>query len=287
MTFRSDVKSLCQPSFWTGLAPQLTISSEPDFAVPHCFTPGELWDVSQHFQDQGYLYLPTVIEPAEIASVSQALVALEAAGLPPVFIYVFDQPWEIFHRLSNLIGYFLGDQFALLPNFWAWHVAPVPGQGGWPPHQDCQAETRFTDADGEETLMSLSLWVPLVDVSEQNCCMYVLPRSVQEKYAPPISEPEQINLTDGVALPANAGSVMGWPQDLYHWSGKMPEGASVPRMSLSLEFQNPAFSPLAEPLLDVASPPPFEERLALIAAQFEKYRHMESCDFNVKGLPLL
>ena len=48
-----------------------------------------------------------------------------------------------------------------------------------------------------------------------------------------------------------------------------------PRSSLSFEFQNRVFEPLAEPLLDVKNPPDFETRLALINGQFEKYRHID------------
>jgi hypothetical protein len=69
---------------------------------------------------------------------------------------------------------------------------------------------------------------------------------------------------------------MGWRQDVYHWGGRASAYAREPRISLSLEFQNAAFDPLAEQLLSLEHAPAFLDRLCLIAAQFEKYRHMQS-----------
>ena len=111
--------------------------------------------------------------------------------------------------------------------------------------------------------------------------MVVLPRSREMLYDPAITDPAQINADDAIALPAKAGSVLGWSQDLYHWSAYVPANAKEPRISLSLEFQNPAFAQLAEPLLDIGRPPPFKDRLSLILRQFEKYKHMEHVNFDV------
>ena len=169
----------------------------------------------------------------------------------------------------------------MLPNFWAWHIPTNEGASGWPAHRDCSGQTRFQNSDTGDTLMSLSLWVPLTDVTADNACMSVLPRSHELRYDPPLTDPEKINPDDGIPLPAKAGSVLGWSQDLYHWSGRMTENAKTPRVSLSLEFQNPAFAPMAEPLLDIRTPPSFEDRLQLIADQIPKYQHMEPMAFRL------
>jgi len=287
MSHQPAASLLRSSTYWQELAPGLSVGGERADTSTVEFSELALAEISEHFHAQGYLNLAPVFSETELAPLKRALGAFADAELPPVFIYLYDQPWQLFGRLGKLIEYFLGAHFALLPNFWAWHIPSISGEGGWPPHQDCQAKTRFVEGDGEQTLISLSLWIPLVDVSEDNCCMYVLPRSQEHKYKPAITDPDQIELTNGVALPAKAGSVMGWSQDLYHWSGRMSVAANQPRLSLSLEFQNSAFAPLAEPLLNVTTPPPFETRLALIAAQFEKYKHMEYREFDITGLPTL
>lgn len=241
--------------------------------------------ISKRFHEDGYLHLQPVFDADELGALRQGIVALGQAGLPPVFIYLYDQPFILFAKLRHLIGHFLGPRFALLPNFWAWNVPLQQGASGWPAHQDCQAQTRFPSGDGGDVLMSLSLWIPLTDATPDNGCMSVLPRSNERHYDLPLDDPSDIRAEHGVALPAKAGSVLGWPQDLYHWSNTVTENASKnalePRLSLSLEFQNPAFDPLVAPLLDVARPPSFETRLELVRQQFPKYQHMEDSGFDV------
>lgn len=270
------------PAFWERMAPNLGLDIKRPQAPCIEITTEALTGVSASMARDGYFQLPPLFKAVEIDAIRAGVLALVNAGLPPVFIYMYDEPWALFQRLQPVIGQFLGDQCALLPNFWAWHIPTIEGASGWPKHRDCSAETRFVSRDAGTTLMSLSLWVPLTDATPDNGCMMVLPKELEMAYDPPITDPDQIHQSAGLSLPAQAGSVLGWAQDVYHWSGSVTANAESPRISLSLEFQNPAFSPLAEPLLDAANPPPFAERLALIRAQIPKYRHMESVDTDLK-----
>ncbi|MEH6546749.1 MAG: phytanoyl-CoA dioxygenase family protein [Sneathiella sp.] len=250
---------------WLKLAPGLTIGSDGS-PPPLVFLDTDKDRSASKLHDDGYFQMPPVFTEAELAPVRNALLHFRDEKIPPVYIYLYDQPWHLFHRLTHLIEHFLGDKYAILPNLWAWHLA-VPGEAGWSPHRDCDADTVF-DIGGDKILMSLSLWLPLTDTTPENGGMYVLPRTAQ-------TGSDEIDLTKGVALPARAGSVLGWAQDLYHWGGEYTADASGPRLSLSLEFQNRAFDPLIEPLLDFSKLPSFDERLALIDAQFAKYRHID------------
>lgn len=271
-------------SFWQAINPQLTIGApiRPD---PLRLDGASLDGISQKLTEDGWLQTPPLFSEDVIGPLRQGVLNLGDRGLPPVYIYVYDEAWRLFAALRPLISHFLGEDFRLLPNFWAWHVPTTKGASGWPPHRDCQAKTRFADGLGGELLMSLSLWVPLTDASTDNGCMHVLPRDREAGYNPPLDDPDRIDLAQGVALPAQAGSVLGWPQDLYHWSGQATGRSQTPRISLSLEFQNPAFAPLRDPLLDIANPPGLDERLALIAEQIPRYRHMEQLEFDPATLP--
>ena len=262
---------------WARINPHLSIGGN---STPSAADLPALAEISRHLEEQGYLHLPPAFAEAAIRDLRQGLENLARHSLPPVCIYVYDQPWLLFAALRPLISHFLGDDFRLLPNFWAWHLSTEPGSSGWPPHRDCQAETRFPDGLGGQILMSLSLWVPLTDATIDNGCMHVLPRPMEARYDPPLDDPDRIDFSHGKALPAKAGSLLGWPQDLFHWSGRATGRARIPRMSLSLEFQNPAFEPLRAPLLEIDRPPPLATRLALIADQFERYRHMEDLTFD-------
>ena len=264
------------PGFWRKLAPQLTIGERADNHDAIKFDRSVLSAISNTLGQDGYLHLPQQFCRQQTDPVYMGIKALESEGIPAVYIYLFDQPWVLFSRLGQLIRYFLGANFALLPNFWAWNIPARKGASGWPPHQDCQARTRYSDGSGGDILLSLSLWLPLSDATLENGCMSVLPRSNEHHYDMPLDDPADIRSEHGLALPVQAGSVLGWAQDLYHWSNRVTEKAEGPRLSLSFEFQNRAFEPLSEPLLDVHTPPDFETRLRLIKMQFARYRHMES-----------
>lgn len=264
---------------WQQLNPQLRISGPDQIASDVVeigadeggFDGGRL---SDRFWDEGYFLLRDVLPTDELAKLRSGIETLVANGMSPSLIYLYDEAWDVFRRLRPLLSHFLGDRIGLLPHFWAWHVDPRDGGRGWPPHRDYQGES----AIGDDMLISLSLWVPLSNATPDNGCMYVLPRSFEKCYALPVSKPEDVALQDVRALPAKPGAVMGWRQDLYHWGGRASGHADEARVSLSLEFQNAAFDPLAEQLLSMEQPPAFLERLSLIASQFEKYRHMQSID---------
>jgi hypothetical protein len=73
------------------------------------------------------------------------------------------------------------------------------------------------------------------------------------------------------ALPAGAGSNLGWRQNLLHWGGKSCERALEPRISLGFEFQRGDTRPYNDPLLDPLAIPGFEQRLGLIGKQILQY----------------
>ncbi len=262
--------------FWRELAPQMSVQSPVIADDTIKLSRKTLDSLSASMGKDGFLQLAPVLDMVEIALVRGAILALQKAGLPPVFIYMFDQPWALFHRLRPLVSHFLGVNYALLPNFWAWHIPTVEKSSGWPIHCDCNGQTRFENPTLGQTLMSLSVWIALTDATLDNGCMYVLPRTNERFYPAPIDTSTGIDSAHRLALPVAAGSVLAWTQDLYHWSGQVTARAECPRISLSLEFQNPAFEPLAHPLLDLSAPPAFLNRLSLVLRQFEKYKHMET-----------
>ena len=268
-------------SFWQRLAPQLSINDDFQTTCSIGISNDILQYLSRSMNKDSYFYLPPFLEKSETEPIRDAILTLIKEGLPPVFVYIYDQPWSLFDRLCPIIQLFLGNRFSLLPNFWAWHIPPIKGSSGWSAHTDCNVTTRFENIDSGTTLMSMSLWVPITDATMENGCMAVLPRSREVLYDPTITDPRQIRPDDAVNLPAKSGSVLGWSQDLYHWSRYVTSSATTPRISLSLEFQNPVFSPLGHSLLDIKQPPSFKERLALILSQFDKYKDMENTNFKI------
>ncbi|WP_417841135.1 phytanoyl-CoA dioxygenase family protein [Terasakiella sp.] len=268
-----DTRRLLDLSYWKALNPHLTITQSPSFHPPLEIERARLDQISDTLHHDGYLHQSPLLQDKDIAALRLGIENLVHAGWPAAFIYVYDQVWDFFYQLNGFLSHFLGDRYGLLPHFWAWHIDKDDKgtTSGWPPHVDYSGECAFFD----DYLISLSLWIPLTDATPENGCMNILPLSRQKEYETPIKEPTDILLQDVRCLPAKAGSVLGWRQDLWHWSGRSSKYATEPRISLSLEFQNRAFDPLCPPLYDLTSPPEPEQRIRLICGQFAKYDHME------------
>lgn len=261
------------PSDWITLVPDLTIGAS-DSIVEIVFPEKDLETIADQFWARGYLALPPVLTRSRVQQLAEAATVLQAHDLPPVCLFLFDQPWQLFAELNGLLRHFLGASFAVLPNLWAWHLNR-PGQAGWPMHRDCDAETVFKVGE-DELLMSLSLWIPLTDTNEANGCMHVVPRPLSNLLENASDDPRTYLAKKSQPLPAAAGAVLGWAQDIYHWGGEFTQRAAGPRISLSLEFQNMSFDPLDEPLIMLSDLPDFDQRRTLIMGQFAKYRHMEA-----------
>ena len=258
------------PDYWHAVCPDLRLCAGDgpvtERLEPHAITAAHLGQASESMNASGYLCLPYVLPIDDCLRVADGITSLRKQNIPAVMIYLYDEPWTLFRKLSPLVAHFLGDGFKVLPHFWAWYVPPEKGAAGWPAHQDCQARTRFDDGFGGATLMSMSLWVALSDATLENGCMAVHP----------LDTTLHDDKTKGVPLPVGTGGVLGWGQDVWHWSRTVTDNAEHPRVSMSFEFQNAAFQPLREPLLDLCNPPPFAERLKIIEEQFARYKHMEA-----------
>lgn len=264
-------------SFWQEVCPDLTVAADKsrDLAAARTtLSEGHLSDASDTMDNGGYLSLPKVFDGDDIARCRTGIELLVDRGIPAPFIYMFEEPWALFAGASELIEHFLGQGYRVLPHLWAWHIAPDRGNRGWPLHRDSEDST-IVDHGGIAQLVSLSLWLPLSDAPDDGACMNVLPLDRSAPYRPAPQSVDAIDPEDLKALPAKAGDILGWRQDVYHWSSAFRSGRTTPRISLSFEFQNPMFDALAEPLLDPFRPPGFQERLQLIRDQFEKYRHIE------------
>jgi len=265
--------------FWRTLNPQLSITTNKLKCSPLAGIDEKcLSKVSDSLWQDGYLNCQALYSEEELSPLRLAMEHFHEQGIPQAFIYVYDETWSLFLKARTLLCNFLGDDYRILPHFWAWYIEPGKGKG-WPPHRD-SADQSVIELYGQEMLVSLSLWLPLTEATPENGCMSVLPLSCEREYDTPVTDPSQIPLQDILCLPARAGSLLGWRQDLFHWGGRSHNSAKTPRLSLSLEFQNAGLDPLCEPLLDPQHPPTPQERLDLIIQQFDKYRHIADLPDN-------
>lgn len=262
---------IARPEFWREFAPGLHVVDRRSAEAVRFVAPPEeqLAAIRAAVQEEGYFHASGVKWPVDVRLMAQTVRALDAAGLSPVFAFVYDEFWMPFHSLHPIYQGLLGD-YRLLPDFWVWNVDPARGQSGWRPHRDKGRQALFPDG----TPKSITTWMPLSKATPLNGCMYIVPANHDPTYNTPQEGEWNFELPSVRALPAEPGDVFMWNQAVLHWGSKTSPRGGESRVSMAFEFQRadvPAFNaPLLEPLqlLDFAS------RLKLIAKQVLQYRHM-------------
>jgi hypothetical protein len=256
--------------FWKELAPKLHIGKT---IGDDAFEVKDGAGKSEKLVREGYIHLASPGLKCPFEEIAKIFTEIVSRGLPPVFSFVYDELWMLNKQLSHLMRVLLHKDYALLPAFWAWRVAP--GERGWKPHRDKLVGSLFPNKKPK----SLTVWIPITEAHPLNGCMYVLPADRDPQYGinntcpfPGLSAEE---LQEVRALPAKAGDVLVWTQHIFHWSGHAADRHDLPpRMSVSFEYQRGDTPAFKEPLLGSAIVPTFEERLALISKQVLQYRHM-------------
>ena len=256
--------------FWRSLCPNLAI--EGRFDVPSANLP-DLDILLTHVKTEGYVNEPDVLPNQYVGRLRNAVRSLQEHGIPPAFAFVYDEFWLIFRSLSPFLTKVLGPEYRILPAFWAWYVEPSDAAAGWTPHRDRPGAGIAADNAPD----SLSIWLPLTDATPLNGCMYVLPAHLDESFRrrngmeSGETKFEGVNLQNIRALPAPAGSLLGWNQALYHWGGRASKLGRGPRCSISVEFQRGDKPALSSPLIHPEVLLPFRDRLGLIGHLTRRY----------------
>ena len=210
---------------------------------------------------QGYFEVPPALPPDLVARVRDDVQrAAEDAFLE-------DAMWDLLDLLVPFAREALDSDVAILPAFWAWRL--TPNESGWTPHRDDIAHAR--DADGE--LAAVTVWVPLTDATTKNGCIYCVPAYWDIAYQSRTCNTVIMSENSVRALPAPAGSVLGWSHALLHWGGRCGPD-ETPRLSTSFELIRADLAstvPLAHP---AGWRPPSSERKALMDRMRERYAHM-------------
>ena len=225
-------------------------------------------DLDECLRDDGYFHLAHDFG-LDLAMMADTVRRFSAAGIPPVFCFLFDEFWAPFHALDAMYGGVLGP-YGLLPDFWVWNVDPAKGESGWTPHRD--RGRMALRADGRP--ITLTTWIPLSDATPLNSCMYLVPAHADPTYGTPREHEYRFELPAIRALPAKPGEVLVWNQAVVHWGSRSSHRATESRISMALEFQANDSKPFNTPILSPNEPVPFDLRLRLIAKQVLQYRHM-------------
>jgi hypothetical protein len=280
---RLKAEDLRDPAFWREHFPELDLSGPVDAArhageMPYGAT--ELSADAERMAEDGYFQgshpILETLAP-KLATASRRCVEL---GLPPVFLFLFNDVWRCFYALRPALEPFLGSPLWALPDFWMWHVDPKTGEAGWAPHAD--KGPKSLDHDGRP--LSVTVWIPLSKATPLSSCIYVLPASRDPGYLAP--ERRQVDLTQVRALPVQPGEFLCWNQAVFHWGSASSRFAEEPRISMALEFQRTGMRPFNEPLIRDPETLDFSGKLWLVAKQILQYRHMYAVDPAIESLAL-
>jgi hypothetical protein len=263
--------------YWRDLIPSAAIEGHAPEGALVRIAAKDATREARRIADEGYFHLGNALSSGWVDRTYRAVEAVRTAGWPAVFAFVFDDCWSIANSgpLLDFLGSSLGDGCRQNTVVWAHWVPDATGSAGWRPHIDSKGQgDRF-----------LSIWIALSDATVDNGCMFLVrPRAVTPEIAQAIDARMDLPyasyrhlLHNVVALPATAGSIIGWRGDVLHWGG-LNTGGAAPRASLALEFRShdSTASQFEAPLIDPREgPPPFRLRLFAVAKALREYSKFE------------
>jgi Flp pilus assembly protein TadD len=222
-----------QADFWLDLNPALSITDTPfnrdltDFEID----PEDIDPYVAQIIEEGYFNIPTLVPQTETERIRDAIKVIVTKGLPPVFVFVYDEAWQIFGRLNKLVDAVLDPGFALkLAGIWAWHIDNE--SAGFRPHRDLLNN----DIHSSGRPGNLTVWIPFTDATPRNGCMYLLPVNLDPNYPDRLNNIDIKDLQSVRAMPAAAGSVLGWGANVLHWGSRSSRWAGEPRISCGVAY---------------------------------------------------
>lgn len=271
-------------AYWRRLTgSQLTIAAADATLPALALADADARAAIAQLHEDGYFTPLLVLPPSALVPLNRAIDAVVDAGWPAVFAWVYDQFWCCGRvaALAEVIARHLGPGYAQIPHVFVHVVPAATGASGWTPHFDRAGRQRAR----------ASAWLALTDATLDNGCMHLVPR----RALPPTFRhtPGMIATADALralqavrALPAAAGSMLGWDFDILHWGGRAVH-AGVSRRAISMEFIAAGEPPDADesPLIDVSGPlPPFADRLRIIGEAIRAYERFEPGLIRYRGI---
>ena len=264
--------------YWRKLIPHLSIGgdSKPERVEKSSIGSLRQRELLEGLTREGYFQTGPLLSAAVLGQMRECVEILKANGWPSIFAFIYDQFWLVWRApsLVQLLSVALGPGYKVIPHMWCYYVHPIRGASGWPPH-----------ADGLGMLKRLTVWIPLSDATLDNGCMYVIPKDLLPEgmsdgvcnSKPVTSEGVAHLLQSSRALPAQAGSFLGWDFNVIHW-GSVCHKVAEPRISISLEFIGEHTEPADDemPVFDLQSTlPTFVQRLHIIGKGILLYHDRE------------
>ena len=233
------------------------------------FEDDELAILKQTLIHEGYFQTRPVISQSQLECLIELIDGVMSAGHSPAYALLYDEFFSVMASLSNLIAGLLGQNFLIVPDEPDVYFIPTSDEhSGSGPHRDT---LRFPEMYTDEGLPKMiNIWIPITDATTENSCMHVIPAQYDDDYKTPRSMDELADhlpnqaLQKVRALPAAAGSVLGWSTELIHWGGMSSDQAKIPRLSFAMYFQRGDCANYHPSAMAPSSRIPFDLRLYCI-----------------------
>ncbi len=280
------VEKATDPDYWRKLIPGLSVggSVSGDALEAAPLDARRRSELAGQIREAGYFQTAPLLEASLMERMRNGVEVLRREQWLPVFAFVYDEFWQVTRTpsVSGLLAEVLGPGYRQNARIWCFYIPPVGGSRGWKPH-----------VDGYDKPNRMVVWVPLSDATVENGCIYVIP---------PRLIPEEVRDFSGLrsvaaqhvsallhashALPAAAGSVLGWNFQVIHW-GSTCGRAEHPRISVSVEFLGEREEPHPDEVPLMAgrgAPPEFVHRLRAIGKAILDYPRFEARLVRYQGL---
>ena len=261
---------LVSKDYWQEFAPELNIE-ELEIKEPLAALGIESQDL---MIKEGYVNLRDLDLGFDFSKLESVISKLASQGLLPVFAFAYDEFWLLQAKFKNILGGFLGEDYKMLPAFWAWHLDPAQEEAGWEPHRD--RDRHALEEDGSP--LAVTLWIPINEANPMNGCIYLVPANRDRAYNTERESSFDFEYAAVRALPAKPGDALIWNHAILHWGARASERATSPRISIALEYQRGDIKQMKDIIIEPQLLPSFEERLDLIARQIVSYTHMYDFD---------
>lgn len=222
---------------------------------------GDVKGALDHLKARGYSGVEEVSWNeigVNLQAIADTMEHLKASGWPPVFVLMFDETWRMLEGLFEIMEPIMGEGCELEASLYGWALEPptmtaegevekVGGNFGQP-HRDFPFDQCHLD-DGE-TPSVVSVWIPMVQATLDNGCMYVVPREMDPLFDRP---EDKYHLTPTLRpfpyahvrpLNTGAGTVLIWNTCTIHWGSAcspteyLTQGEES-RKSIAMSFRVP------------------------------------------------
>jgi hypothetical protein len=258
--------------YWRALNPEFNITDDPwpRDPEPYPISSEEMESHVERMKREGYFQTSPIIPRDQLDKLRKSIVNIVAWGLRSTYALLYDEFYDVFGRLDNVLKPVLADRYRFVPDeFEAYLIPTTDDAAGTPPHRDSLLNRDCIGSDGLPKVVNV--WIPLTDATTLNSCIHVLPGHLDPLYRLRASTAdedadagEHVPLQNIRALPAPAGSVLCWNPNLLHWGGRSSRWASHPRLSFAAYFQSRDVPPVHPTTMDIPSRIPFEYRLYLV-----------------------